>query len=203
MSAITADEAAARAAHAAEQRPNAWWGMLLVVFTEATLFALLLLSYFYLRAKTPGAWPPGDIHDPVLLKPALMTVLLVASDIPMVIADRRIRRDDRSGLVVGLAITFLMGAGFLALQVDEYHTDIKEFAPQTNAYGSLFYTINGIHALHVVAGLLLIGWTFSRALEGHVTRRHKVTVQVTSLYWHFVHIAWLVIFASLYLSPHL
>jgi heme/copper-type cytochrome/quinol oxidase subunit 3 len=203
VSAITGNEAAAQAAHGAEQRPNAWWGMLLVVFTEATLFALLLLSYFYLRAKTPGAWPTDEIQDPLLLKPALMTVLLVASDIPMVIADRRIRRDDRSGLAIGLAITFLMGLGFLALQVSEYRTDIKEFSPQTDAYGSLFYTVNGIHALHVVAGLLLIAWTFSRALEGHVTRRHKVTVQVTSLYWHFVHIAWLAIFAALYLSPHL
>jgi heme/copper-type cytochrome/quinol oxidase subunit 3 len=192
-----------RAAALAEARPNAWWGMLLVVLTEATLFALLLLSYFYLRAKTAGAWPPGGIEDPLLTKPVIMTALLVASDVPMVVADRRIRRGDRSGLVAGLIVTFAMGAGFLALQLTEYLDDRELFHPQTNAYGSLFYAVNGIHAAHVAAGLLLIGWTLVRALDGRVTRRHKVGVQVTSLYWHFVHVAWIVIFVSLYLSPHL
>jgi heme/copper-type cytochrome/quinol oxidase subunit 3 len=131
-----------------------------------------------------------------------MTVLLVTSDVPMVIADRRIRRGDRSGLVLGAIVTFVMGAGFLALQVVEYREDIRRFTPQTDAYGSLFYTVNAIHALHVAAGLLLIGWTIVRTWQGHVSRRHSIGVQVTSLYWHFVHVAWLAIFAALYLSPH-
>jgi heme/copper-type cytochrome/quinol oxidase subunit 3 len=96
-----------------------------------------------------------------------------------------------------------MGAGFLALQYLEYTKDIKEFHPQTDAYGSLFYTINTIHALHVVAGLLLICWVFLRARERDITRRNSIAVQVTSLYWHFVHGAWLVIFFCLYISPHI
>jgi cytochrome c oxidase subunit III len=203
---VSAAETAAGAmpvSRQADPRPNAWWGMLLVVLTESSLFAIFLLSYFYLRAKTAGAWPPDGIEDPKLLRPALMTVLLVASDIPMVIADRRIRRDDRSGLVVGALITLAMGAGFLALQVVEYRDEIARFTPQTNAYASLFYTINSIHALHVAVGLILIAWTVVRTWQGHVSRRHAIGVQVTSLYWHFVHVAWLAIFAALYLSPHL
>jgi cytochrome c oxidase subunit III len=202
MSAVGA-ELAIPGEERAAPRPNAWWGMLLLVATEATLFAVLLTSYFYLRAKTPGAWPPDGILDPKLLQPAIMTVLLITSDIPMVIADRRIRKGDRRGLEIGAAITFVMGAGFLILQFLEYRKDIKDFHPQTDAYGSLFYTINTIHALHVLAGLLLILWVFVRAREGEVTRRNSIAVQVTSLYWHFVHVAWLVIFVSLYLSPHL
>jgi heme/copper-type cytochrome/quinol oxidase subunit 3 len=187
----------------ATPRPNAWWGMLLLVCTEATLFAVLLTSYFYLRAKSTGSWPPDGIEDPRLLLPILMSLLLVSSDIPMVIADRRIRHGDRTGLEIGAAITFVMGAGFLILQFVEYRDDIGKFHPQTDAYGSLFYTINAIHALHVLAGLFLIGWVFLRAREREITRRNSIAVQVTSLYWHFVHIAWLVILVSLYLSPHI
>jgi cytochrome c oxidase subunit I+III len=187
----------------ASPRPNAWWGMLLLVCTEATLFAVLLTSYFYLRATSTGGWPPDGIEDPRLLLPILMSLLLVSSDIPMVIADRRIRHGDRTGLEIGAAITFVMGAGFLILQFVEYRDDIGKFHPQTDAYGSLFYTINAIHALHVLAGLFLIGWVFLRAREREITRRNSIAVQVTSLYWHFVHIAWLVILVSLYLSPHI
>ena len=187
----------------AEPRPNAWWGMLLLVCTEATLFAVLLTSYFYLRAKTTGAWPPDGIEDPKLLEPVIMTLLLVSSDIPMIIADRRIRRGDRTGLEIGAAITLVMGTGFLVLQYLEYTKDIKKFHPQTDAYGSLFYTINTIHAFHVLAGLFLIGWVFLRAREHDITRRNSIAVQVTSLYWHFVHVAWLVIFFCLYISPHI
>jgi heme/copper-type cytochrome/quinol oxidase subunit 3 len=187
----------------AAPRPNAWWGMLLLVVTEGTLFAVLLTSYFYLRAKTTGAWPPDGIDDPKLVEPVIMTLLLVASDIPMVIADRRIRRGDRTGLEIGSAITFAMGSGFLILQYLEYAKDTKHFHPQTDAYGSLFYTINAIHALHVAVGLLLIVWVFLRARERDITRRNSIAVQVTSLYWHFVHVAWLVIFLCLYLSPYI
>ena len=132
-----------------------------------------------------------------------MTALLVSSDIPMIIADRRIRRGDRRGLEIGAAVTFAMGAGFLILQFVEYRDDIQKFHPQTDAYGSLFYAINTIHALHVLAGLILIGWVFLRAREREITRRNSIAVQVTSLYWHFVHVAWLVIFVVLYLSPHI
>jgi cytochrome c oxidase subunit I+III len=187
----------------AAPRPNAWWGMLLLVCTEATLFAVLLTSYFYLRSRSTGAWPPDGIEDPKLLLPLIMSALLVSSDIPMVIADRRIRRGDRTGLEIGAAITFVMGTGFLILQFVEYSDDIEKFHPQTDAYGSLFYTINAIHALHVLAGLLLIGWVFLRSREKEITRRNSIAVQVTSLYWHFVHVAWLVILFSLYVSPHI
>jgi cytochrome c oxidase subunit I+III len=187
----------------AAPRPNAWWGMLLLVCTEATLFAVLLTSYFYLRSRSTGAWPPDGIEDPKLLLPLIMSALLVSSDIPMVIADRRIRRGDRTGLEIGAAITFVMGTGFLILQFVEYSDDIEKFHPQTDAYGSLFYTINTVHALHVLAGLLLIGWVFLRSREKEITRRNSIAVQVTSLYWHFVHVAWLVILFALYVSPHI
>ena len=101
-------------------RPLGWWGMVFVIATEATLFAVLLASYFYLRFKSPGAWPPDGIADPKLLKPAVMTVFLMTSSLTVWYGERAVRRDDMRGLRVGLALTFLLGIGFLALQFTEY-----------------------------------------------------------------------------------
>jgi heme/copper-type cytochrome/quinol oxidase subunit 3 len=194
---------AVRATGELPARPTAWWGMLLVIATEATLFALLLASYFYLRARTPPPWPPDGIEPPKLLLPSVMTVLLFTSSIPMLYADRKIRRGDITRLRIGLVVTFVLGAAFLVVQGFEYHDTLREFRPGTDAYGSAFFTITGLHGAHVLAGLLLIAWTLFRARRGIVSRRHHVGVEVTALYWHFVHVAWLVIFASLYLSAHL
>jgi heme/copper-type cytochrome/quinol oxidase subunit 3 len=177
--------------------------MLLVIATEATLFALLLASTFYLQARTPGSWPPDGLEPPKLLLPSAMTVLLFVSSIPMFYADRKIRRGDITRLRIGLVVTFVLGASFLVVQAFEYRDKLQEVRPGTNAYASSFYTITGLHGLHVLAGLILIAWTLFRARRGIVSRRHHVGVEVTALYWHFVHLAWLVIFASLYLVPHL
>jgi heme/copper-type cytochrome/quinol oxidase subunit 3 len=194
---------AVRATGELPARPTAWWAMLLVIATEATLFALLLASYFYLQARTPGAWPPDGIKEPTLLLPGIMTVLLFTSSIPMFYADRKIRRGDIARLRLGLVVTFVLGVAFLVVQAFEYREDLREFRVGTDAYGSSFYTITGLHGMHVVAGLLLIAWTLFRARRGIVSRRHHVGVEVTALYWHFVHLAWLVIFTSLYVVPHL
>jgi cytochrome c oxidase subunit III len=194
---------AVRATGELPARPTAWWGMLLVIATEATLFALLLASSFYLQARTPGPWPPDGIAAPKLLVPAAMTVVLFASSVPMYYADRKIRRGDITRLRIGLVVTFVLGSAFLVLQAVEYRDRLTEVRPSTDAYGSSFYTITGLHGLHVLAGLILIAWTLFRARRGIVTRRHHVGVEVTALYWHFVHLAWLVIFGCLYLAPRL
>jgi heme/copper-type cytochrome/quinol oxidase subunit 3 len=182
---------------------NGWWGMLLLVATEATLFAVFIASYFYLRFKTEGGWPPDEINDPKLTRPLIMTAGLLSSSVPMYLAESGIRRGNQRRLKWGLAISFLLGAGFLTLQGWEYAQTEKEFTPRTNAYGSLFYTITGAHGPHVLAGLVLLGWTLSRAVRGAFSIRRHLAVQVTALYWHFVVGLWLVILLSVYLSPRL
>ncbi len=184
-------------------REPAWWGMLLLIATEAALFALLLASYFYVKFQTKGPWPPGGIADPKLAKPIVMTVLLMVSSIPAYLAERNARRGDQRGLVLALAATLVLGSAFLAMQIWEYTEKAKLFTPHTNAYGSLFYTITGLHGMHVIAGLVLLLWTFGFALRGAFTAERHLAVQNVSLYWHFVHGVWLFVFVSLYLLPAL
>jgi heme/copper-type cytochrome/quinol oxidase subunit 3 len=184
-------------------RPTGWWGMLVVVVTEATLFAILLASYFYTRFRTPGAWPPDGQPDPRLLKPVIMTLLLMASSVTAYTAELGSRTSNLRRLHAGLAGTFVLGLSFLILQVFEYHEKLAELRPSTNAYGSLFYTITGLHGSHVIVGLLILGWTQFFAWRGAYASENHVAVQVSALYWHFVHVVWLFVFASLYLSPRL
>ena len=183
-------------------RSPAWWGMLLLITTEATLFALFLVSYFYLRFESIGPWPPNG-SDPKLLVPTVMTALLMASSVPAYLADTSIRRGDVDRLRFYLASTLVLGAAFLALQAYEYHDKLRSLRPQEDAYGSLFYTITGLHGSHVIVGLLILAWTQFFAWRGAYASENHVAVQVSALYWHFVHVVWLFVFFSLYLSPRL
>jgi heme/copper-type cytochrome/quinol oxidase subunit 3 len=184
-------------------RSPAWWGMLLLITTEATLFALLLVSYFYVRFESVGTWPPAGIAAPKLLVPALMTLLLMASSVPAYLADASIRRGEVDRLRLYLASTLFLGAAFLALQLWEYSDKLDVLRPQDDAYGSLFYTITGLHGAHVIAGLVLLGWVLAWAFRGRYGADRHLAVEISSLYWHFVHVVWLFVFLSLYLTPRL
>jgi heme/copper-type cytochrome/quinol oxidase subunit 3 len=117
----------------------------------------------------------------------------------MVYADLSIRRGNQAGLRIGLALSFIMAAVFLALQVHEYQ--VETFHIKTDSYGSLFYTITGIHGLHVLTALAMNLVLQIRAWLGHFNSRRRLAVTNVGLYWHFVDVVWIFIFISLYLSP--
>jgi cytochrome c oxidase subunit III len=185
-------------------RAFGWWGMVWLIGTEAMLFALLIACYFYLRFRSGPTWPPDGIPDPKLRLPLIMTAILWSSSIPVHRADRAIREGDTSGLKRGLAAGFALGATFLiitfAFEWPEAH---DEFGPTTNVYGSLFFTITGFHAAHVLVGLLISGWVQARAWQGAFDESRHVSVQNFAMYWHFVDIVWAFVLATLYLSPRL
>jgi heme/copper-type cytochrome/quinol oxidase subunit 3 len=182
---------------------NGWWAMVLLVATEATLFAVLLVSYFFLRFKTSAGWPPDGIADPKLLRAVVMTAVLASSSIFMHLAETGIRRADQRALVGWLAFAFGLGSAFLGLQIWETVVVAREFTPRTDAYGSLFFTITGAHSAHLVAGLLLVAWIQLRAWMGAYSPRRHLGVQMAAIYWHFVVAVQIAIFATLYLSPRL
>jgi cytochrome c oxidase subunit III len=207
---VTADARAVAAPTAEEVadeapagRPTGWWGMVMFITTEATLFAALIASYFYLRFKSTPEWPPGGITAPELGLPLVMSAILLSSSLPMAWADRGIREGRVGRLRLGLALTFVLGATFLGLQGYEYVTKLEEFTPTTNVYGSLFYAITGFHGSHVMVGLLLILFVQVRAWLGHFSRARHLHVQTTAMYWHFVDAVWVIIMLSLYIGPHL
>ena len=197
--------------HAIEELPEhtsgtaafGWWGMVWLIATEAMLFAALIASYFYIRFQSGPVWPPVGIVPPDLTLPLIMSVILWSSSIPVHIADRGIRTGNQSALRYGLLAGFLLGATFLAIQVGiEYPELLHEFTPRTNAYGSLVFTLTGMHGIHVGIGLLISLWTQIRAWSGAFDENRHLTVQNFALYWHFVDVVWLFVLVSIYLSPH-
>lgn len=183
-------------------RTTGWWGMVMFITTEAALFAALLGSLFYLRFQTGMPWPPDGMEPPELTKALIMTGVLVPSSLPLLWAERGIRKGQRWRLRLGLTATLVMGLTFLALQGLEYHSDLEKFTFTTNVFGSLFYTITTFHGTHVTIGLLMVGWLLAASLRGSFGWRHHERVVLAALYWHFVDIVWVAILFSLYLSAH-
>jgi cytochrome c oxidase subunit III len=180
-------------------REPASWGMVLLITTEASLFAYLLFSYFYVASQARASWPPGGPPSLHLALPN--TFVLLASSIAMWWAEAGIRSGERVRLARGLLITLILGAIFLSVQVVEYRG--LPFSPGTDAHGSLFYVITGFHSAHVAVGLLMIAVVLLRTWLGHFSLGRHLAVTVTSWYWHFVDIVWLAVFTTLYLSPRL
>jgi heme/copper-type cytochrome/quinol oxidase subunit 3 len=85
----------------------------------------------------------------------------------------------------------------------EYPETLKEFTPRTNSYGSLFFTITGLHGTHVAVGLAMNAWNQVRAWRGHYDEGGYLHVQTGAMYWHFVDAVWIFVFLSLYLGPNL
>jgi heme/copper-type cytochrome/quinol oxidase subunit 3 len=185
-------------------RSAGWWGMVMLVVTDAALFAYLLGSYFYLRFQYGPQWPPDGIQVPELLKPLVMTAVLLPSSLPVVWAEYGMRRGRRWRLYCGLVATLVLGATFLALQGTEYAEKLKNFTMTTDVYGSLFYVITGFHGLHVLVGLAMVSWLLAAAFQrGSFGAHRQERVRNVGIYWHFVDAVWAAILFTIYLSPRL
>ncbi|HET6830784.1 MAG TPA: cytochrome c oxidase subunit 3 [Solirubrobacterales bacterium] len=182
-------------------KPVAWWGMALLIATEAALFASLIAAYYYLRWFSDAGWPPSGV-DPKLLRPILFTAALVLSSGTMAIAQVGIRRGRQGLLKLGLVLTMLLALTFIGLQAWDLAEKTNEFVPQTDAYGSIVYTLIGAHAAHVVAGTLILAWVGMRALRGAYTAAGHVGISVAALYWHFVVALAVIVFVVVVLTPY-
>ncbi len=181
-----------------------WWGMVMLIATEAMLFAALVASYFFLRFQSGPVWPPGGIPKPTLELPLIMSVILWSSSVPVHLGEKAIKRGDVGKLKLYLALGFVLGAVFLGMQLGiEYPEKLAEFTPTTNVYGSLFFTLTGFHGLHVAGGLMINLWTQMRAWQGAFDEHRHVTVQNFTMYWHFVDAVWIAVLSTIYLSPNI
>ena len=181
------------------ERKSGTLGMILFITTEAALFVVLFFSYFYLASQS-NVWPLAE--NPRLVLSTPMTILLVASSFVLHWGERSLRREAR-GRAIGLVLlTILLGAGFLVIQGFEYHHHLKSLTPGTNAYGSIFYTITGIHALHLFTGICMLIFALLPR-PGDRPALPETTLHNAGLYWHFVDVVWLFIFSIMYIAPRI
>ncbi len=172
-----------------------YMGMILFLISEAFLFGSLFWTYYYLRAENP-VWPPAGVHLDVVLA-SINTAILLSSSVTIWWAGRAIRQGREKSLAWGLAVTMLLGITFLGITIFEWtHED---FSPWTSAYGSIFYTLTGFHALHVLGGVLLILALLTRTLKNRITPAKFGAVEIGSLYWHYVDLIWIIVFTTLFI----
>jgi cytochrome c oxidase subunit 3 len=199
-------EAAAAAVHGhAEHPPEAHrssridpqlLGILLFIISEAMLFGSFFTAYFFIRIVQNTPWPPDPFEFPKTVA-LVNTFILVSSSGTMHYALHSIKRGNRTGLQVGLLVTFLMGAVFLGTQINEYFK--AGFSIHDGAFASVFYGLTGLHGAHVFVGLTLLAIMNMRTLRGHFTPDAHMGVECAGIYWHFVDIMWIIVFMTVYI----
>jgi cytochrome c oxidase subunit 3 len=169
--------------------------LLLVLAAETTLFGTLLMAYLYLRTS-PAAetFTPAPLLDVLLA--GMNTVILLMSAFTAHRAMRAIRNDNVIGLNANLTTTLALGLLFVFGQAVEFsHSGM---APDDPAFGGVYFTLIGFHALHVLAGGVVLVVNRVRAQLGDFDSRHYVSVQVGMWFWYYVVAVWLVLYAVLY-----
>jgi cytochrome c oxidase subunit III len=174
-------------------------GILLFIVSEVMLFGAFFASYFFLRVVVnPPAWPPSPFELPVAVA-GMNTAILFSSSFTVHYALESIRRGNRNGMKLGLAATWLLGATFLFIQLNEYvHIG---FSARDGAFGSIFYGLTGLHGAHVAVGLILLSFANIRAWRGHFGPEPKdhLGVEVPGIYWHFVDVMWIIVYTTVYI----
>jgi cytochrome c oxidase subunit III len=177
-----------------------WWGMIMLVTIEVMVFSTFLSSYFFYRSMAPE-WPPAGTSAPDLLLPTINTLVLAASSLSIWWADRGIRHGDVARLKLGAGAAILFSAMFLVLKVVEYRG--VPYYWDTDAYGSIVWTVIVFHSAHVGSVLLKGVVVEVLAFRGHFTGQRHLGVDINGIYWHFVVVIWLPIYFTLYWVPRL
>ncbi|MFB6074548.1 MAG: heme-copper oxidase subunit III [Haloarculaceae archaeon] len=175
--------------------------MILVVGGELIIFAGLFVTWFYLNATREQFFPPVvDLPEPTLVLGGVMTALLIAGSVAIAYARHSITNDNRRGLNLGVGLTFLLGLAFLAVLGVEWSGLMGAGLSWTSGpYGATYYVITGVHAVHMIVGMVLVGFVGYRTwLRGHFSSERYLAVSTTELYWHFLTFVSILILAFVY-----
>ena len=175
-------------------------GIWLFLASEVMLFGSLFASYIMLRVGA-DSWPRGDTYLDVPLA-TLNTVILISSSVTMVLAWASLVKGRFGRFRLFLGITILCGLAFLVIKFIEYSTKFHHgYFPATNTFLGIYFTLTGLHGLHVLAGMLVNAWLWGPGSALWKTDRAHFTnrVENAGLFWHLVDLVWIFLFPVLYL----
>jgi cytochrome c oxidase subunit 3 len=204
-------------------------GMTWFIFSEVMFFAAFFGALFYARQLSvpwlggegsrfmtnlflwpdfEASWPTngpagvgGEFETiPAFGLPAINTAILLTSGVTITIAHHALKAGNRGVLKIFLALTFLLGFGFVGLQAEEYIHAYRELnlTLGSGVYGSTFFMLTGFHGLHVTVGAIMLLVIWLRVMKGHFTPTHHFAFEATAWYWHFVDVVWLGLFIFVY-----
>ena len=208
MAASSSHDAVARSSRGAAAvartrvaQPSGWWGMALFLCAEATLFGILIATYFYLDFDA-RSWPPDGIKPPSVALPLIATAVLITTVAPLWLAVRASRVGLRWRVVQLIAVAAVVQCAYLAAQILLFRHDLRQFSPRDSAYGSIYFTMLAAHHAHVAFGILLELAVLWQVVRKGLTNYWLIGVQTVALYWYVVcALAVFVVFTQL--SPSL
>lgn len=153
-----------------------------------------------LKNPNPQLFPGPEGVIPAFGIPALNTLILLTSAVTVTWAHWGLKKNNRTILVLGLVLTILLGFTFEGFQVHEYmeaYTDLK-LTLASGIYGTTFFTLTGLHAMHVTVGAIMLTVILIRCLKGHFLPEHHFAFEAVAWYWHFVDVVWLFLFVFVY-----
>jgi cytochrome c oxidase subunit 3 len=186
-----------------QQTPSAWKlpyrgrvGMACLIFAESAIFTIFVVAYLFYVGKSLSGPTPRD----VLETPIFYTICLLSSSLTIHFAGKLLERGSRGAFLLLWLITIALGALFLYGTGQEWHRLIYEhgLTISTNLFGTTYYSLVGLHAFHVTAGLIMLSIVLFFGLAGRVGPEQSARVDVLSLYWHFVDVVWVVVFTVVY-----
>ena len=163
---------------------NGWWGMVGFVATEATLFGVLLGTYFYLRVRAVH-WPPAGTPEPKVVLPLVLAAILAATSIPVFLGTRAATAGLARRAQMFFLAALVVQSAYFGTQVYEMASDLDTFTPQQSSYGSIYYTLLGADHTHVAVGILMSAWLVLRLVSG-LTRYRLAAVRAIAFYWYAV-----------------
>jgi cytochrome c oxidase subunit III len=173
-------------------------GMLCLIAAEAAIFTIFVVAYlFYIGKSVAGPRPEDVLHAPVFF-----TICLLSSSLTIHAGVTALKRGSVPGFARWWLVTLALGAVFLAGTAVEWHhlIYVDGLTIQTNLFGTTYFSLVGLHAFHVMAGLAGLALGSTLALLGYVTPLHASRSDVFSLYWHFVDVVWVVVFLVVYVA---
>ena len=196
----------------ATQQTAARLGMWVFLASEILLFAGLFALYGAYRARYVAAFAEAVRHN-TLWFGTTNTFILLTSSLTVALAVRAMRADRPRSAFVFVAVTIVLGLGFLGVKAAEYADHIEHgllparfFASDvlTGSGARVFYTIywiaTGLHAVHVTAGLCVLGWLGVRIRRDRIDVTNPVALELGAMYWHLVDMIWLFLWPMLYLT---
>jgi cytochrome c oxidase subunit 3 len=187
--------------HGFGSRSIMWWATVGVIAIEATVFVVTIAAYFYLQG-TEQAWPPAGTPLPGLFWPTVNVAILLASLVPNQFVKSAAEKMEIRKVQAGMIVADLFAVAFVVVRVFEYTNLHVRW--DSNAYGSVTWTLLGFHTFHLVTDLadsiVLTVLMFTR--HGRKPTRF-VDVAENSFYWYFVVLSWIPIYAVLYWAPRL
>lgn len=181
---------------------NSKIGIWLFLASEVMLFGGLFSAYVFLRlGATDGAFHEwGQVLNVPLAM--LNTLLLISSSITMVMSWATLKMNDFKKHKIYMALTLLCATGFLVIKYFEYTAKFHHgLFPATNTFLAIYFTLTGLHVLHIIGGMIVIGYFFGSGSKMWKTEPEHFTnrIETVGLYWHFVDLVWIFLFPVLYL----